>query len=97
MSEPTFASAPGLQWTVESTGLLLVRPDRGVCGVLKYPDAAVWDFVTRGYGLPQIARMTRYIGGFPDEAAARQFVQERLEAWQKSGWLECTPAGTTDV
>ena len=85
MNTFSYRSAPDLQWTVETTGLLLVRPATGVCQSLKYPEAALWDFLTRGHGLSKVTKMMRYIGGFRDETEAAEYIQDRLRMWVQAG------------
>ena len=87
MSMSLYQGARDISWTVETTGLLLMRPGSGVCCRLAYPEAAIWDFVTRGYDLQRVARMIRHIGGFPDDSAAEKYVRDRLRSWLEAGFL----------
>jgi hypothetical protein len=97
MSMAAYECTRGLHWTVETTGLLLVRPDTGVCCALEYPEAAVWDFLARGYGQPQMARMLRHIGGFREDAEAAQFIRDRLQAWQEAGLIVAKEGSVPNV
>jgi hypothetical protein len=72
---------------VQSDGILLEKPEAGVCGLLQYPAAAAWDFFVRAYSISQMAPMLKHIGGFPDEQAASAFASAQLQAWENAGYI----------
>jgi hypothetical protein len=79
--------SPDLGWMPGTSGLLLVHSGGGTCHRLEYPEAAIWDFFTRGYNLSRVAALLRYIGGFADESAAARYASERLWDWRRQGWI----------
>jgi hypothetical protein len=79
-------------WVVEPHGVLLIHMARGRRRELGYPEAAVWDLVTRGRSGETIRSMLESIAGIgPQEA--RTLVDSCLVQWRAEGWLETgTPA-----
>lgn len=77
-----YRPAPEVVWNSEPNGVR-VTPPSGDSVKLGYPDAALWDFMTRGIAEGRLILMLRHIGGFPDEAAVRTFVSSRLEEWRR--------------
>jgi hypothetical protein len=97
MSADAYECASDVKWLVESSGILIVHPRRGAYCCLPYPAAAVWDFVSRGYRLPKIVKMTQYIGGFQDAAATEGYVAECLTAWANAGLVRRVEGGEQGV
>ena len=87
MSE-RYAAAPGVAWTVERRGVLLLG-DGG--RMLAYPEAAIWDLLVRGNTLDQVSGKLSAIAGVPAEAA-RRLTGEWVERWSGEGLL--TPGGS---
>jgi hypothetical protein len=87
MSATAYECSPDVKWVVETFGILIVDPQKGAYCSLPYPSAAVWDLVIRGYSPSKIATMMQYIGGFPETAAAENYVTECLVTWANAGWL----------
>lgn len=97
MNSTDYICAPGLQWSVESWGILLIIAERNVSRSFKYPEAAVWDLLTRGFDVAHMASMIYYIGGLPDKIAAAEYVSSRLRAWQEEGLLVVNTQGKGHV
>ena len=78
--------APGVHWIVGRTALTILDGN-GAARTLGYPEAAVWDFVTRGYSLCDVSRLIAPVASL-DPPAARQVVQAAVDGWIASGFLE---------
>lgn len=76
----------GVRWGVGAVTVAL-EGGRGGVRVLQYPEAAVWDLLSRGYPLSRVASLTEHIGSL-DSAAADAFVRSCLEEWADLGFLE---------
>ena len=77
---------PGTTWTVEPTTLMVVDT-MGVVSRLDYPDAAIWDLLTRGYPPRQVSRMIAAIARL-DTGVAEAAVRSAVEAWARVGLVE---------
>ncbi|MBI4473382.1 MAG: hypothetical protein HY646_11995 [Acidobacteria bacterium] len=77
--------APGVQWSVEARGLL-VKGAGGKVQFLEYPEAAVWDLISRGYRFDKVVSMVSCIASI-DQDAGRKLVAESLDKWVNSGLL----------
>ena len=78
--------ATGVYWIVGRTALMLVDGN-GSATRLGYPDAAVWDLLSRGCSPGDASRLVAFIAslGIP---AAERLVQSDVEAWVAAGLLE---------
>jgi len=97
MTSYTYECAPDVKWVVETRGILIAHPDRGAYCSLPYPAAAVWDFLSRGYGARKISEMIKYIGGFEAATEAELYVTECLETWISAGLVRRVEGGSWDV
>ena len=79
---------PGqVAWVVEPYGLALIHLADGHRLELSYPEAAVWELVTRGRSVEAILSMLELIAGIgPSEA--QTLVDSCLAQWIADGWLE---------
>jgi len=84
----TCRTAAGVQWVVERTGLILLRPNRPPVRV-DYPEAAIWDLLSRPYDFDTTAAMMQHIAAL-DETAARDLVTKTVNDWLEEGFLERT-------
>ena len=75
----------GLQWTAETDGLIVID-GRGETTRLGYPEAAIWDLISRSYDFPKTVCMMRFIAGLEEEAS-RRLVWDTLEHWHSTGLL----------
>ncbi len=74
-------------WIVEPWGVTLIHAPHGRSCQLPYPEAAIWDLLTRCRPEETIRSMLELIAGIgPHEAEA--LVRSRLDAWAEEGWLE---------
>lgn len=85
-SARVYQCAAGVTWAVEKDGIVLVHPDtRAVC-TLGYPEAAVWDLISRGYSYRQTVAAVCAIGALTP-AAAERLVHEHVTGWAEAGFL----------
>jgi hypothetical protein len=74
-------------WVVEPRGVVLIHARQGRCREIAYPEAAVWDLMTRRWPGETIRSMLELIAGIgPREAG--ELVDSCLDAWAEEGWLE---------
>ncbi len=87
MNGPTRRVHPGVAWSVEAPGLLLVRRDTGTRRLLPYPDAALWELFARGEPHDRVTGMMAAIAGLtaPD---TETWIGKTLARWVREGWLE---------
>jgi hypothetical protein len=82
----TYRVAEGVQWSVETRGLLLTDGG-GLTYALDYPEAAVWDLVSRGCHPRKAASMLQYIASVPP-GDAEELVVRILEQWVRLGLMQ---------
>lgn len=67
-------------------GIVLINEKTGVVSLLGYPQAAVWDLLTRGYSYDRSVPMLTAITSLQaDEIEA--LIAESLEKWLEDGFL----------
>ncbi len=76
----------GVQWSVGRKTLTVVGGD-GVTKTLGYPDAAVWDFLSRGYSVSDVTRLVAAVASL-EPAAAEELVRAAVAEWVECGVLE---------
>ncbi len=76
----------GVQWIVGRRTLTVVGGD-GVTKTLGYPDAAVWDFLSRGYSVRDATRLVAAVASL-EPAAAEELVRLVVAEWVACGILE---------
>jgi hypothetical protein len=70
---------------VETTGLLLTD-GKGNVRFVAYPEAAVWDLVSRGYRDNKVIAMMQSIASL-DVETTKHLVLDSLENWTQYGFL----------
>jgi hypothetical protein len=78
--------AEGVHWTVGRAAVTIVDP-AGVASTIGYPDAAVWDFVSRGYGPGEVAGLVAAVAAI-ERADAEELVRSSIARWMAGGLLE---------
>ncbi len=82
----TYQCHPQAAWIVEKYGLSLVHPDTGQSMRLNYPEAALWDLLSRGLPVQRAAVIMTVISKMAPGAVLRWIV-ETLDYWAQAGWL----------
>jgi hypothetical protein len=77
---------PETAWAVERDGILVIRQDLRKCTLLPYPEAALWDMVSRQLPIRRIisliAAMTQ-----EDTGSITVWIDRTVEAWHREGWV----------
>ncbi len=81
-----YQCAPSVRWAVEMYGIFLINEHTGRSGFLGYPQAALWDLMTRNYSYAQTLRVFQAITSLQVNDAER-LIMETLEEWTRSGFL----------
>lgn len=76
----------GVQWAVDRAGVTLANRD-GSALTLGYPEAAIWDLLSRGSAFPRIVSLTGRIASLEPEPA-EALVRSTLEDWTRAGFLD---------
>ena len=81
-----YTCASHVRWAVTTHGIILVDQSAGSNRLLSYPEAAVWDLITRDFSYTQTVRMLCAIASMKVDEANR-FILESLEDWAEDGFL----------
>lgn len=73
-------------WAIESVGLVLIRRDTRKRLVLHYPEAALWDLLSRQVAFDRLIKMMAAIAGL-ELSAAREWVTKTINGWARESWL----------
>lgn len=76
----------GVRWSVERVTLTLVDA-KGNVHTLRYPEAAVFDLLSRGHPFEKVVSLTAHIASL-DAAGADALVRSTLEEWADGGFVE---------
>ena len=82
-----YRTADHVKWAVEAAGVVLIDRATGAATTLGYPQAAIWDFLTRGESSERIALKMCTIASLTPEAA-QALVLETVAALRQAGFLE---------
>jgi len=77
---------PEVGWVVETARIVVVHRGTGAAHSLEYPEAAVWDLLSRGYSCERTISMLCAIASL-EPRAAEQCVLAAIESWAGSGIL----------
>ena len=77
-----------VQWVVEQYGILLFAAGGNKELFLGYPDAALWDFTSRGYDREHCVSLLRVLGSFDSRKATESYIQTALDDLVTQGYLE---------
>ena len=75
-----------ISWVVQPGSVLLVNDATHESLTLPYPQAAVWDLLTR-HPAAEVARKMTYIADLSPERAAA-LVEQSVETWIRLGYLQ---------
>jgi hypothetical protein len=81
--DATYRVAPGVEWVVNACDVLVRQPGNGISR-LAYPEAALWDLVSRAQSSSRIHRIMQHVAGLEPDAA-RAMVERTLESWAERG------------
>jgi len=82
----SYQCAPHVVWSVERKGVLLLNQNSGSILHLDYPQAAVWNLISKSYSFDQTIPMLCAIASM-NTAQAKQLVVESLDVWIQAGFL----------
>jgi len=85
-SDATYRCGPDVAYAVESTGIVLMGEPDGPVRHLGYPEAAVWDLISRRYTFDRTVAMLRAIASL-DACEAEHVVRRCLREWTDAGFL----------
>lgn len=78
--------SPGVRWVVERFTVTLTD-GQGQVRSLAYPEAAIWDLLSRGYTFDKVVPMIAHIAA-RDAATAEALVRTTLQDWVGAGLIE---------
>jgi len=81
-----YRSASQVSWTVEKRGLVLLNSATGAVCTLAYPEAALWDLISRCESCQRIIPALSAITSL-EPAAAEQLIQVTVRGWVQAGFL----------
>ncbi len=81
-----YRCAEGVSWAVELHGVVVLDPRRESAIRLGYPEAALWDLVSRSESGERLTQKMGALGSLEAEAVER-FVSETLRRWVEAGLL----------
>jgi len=81
-----YRPAPGVQWSVETRGILIFDSRRQSTCLIAYPEAAIWDFTLRGLRMEKMVEQVHWIAGI-DDRGARELIIVSLKGWEAAGYL----------
>lgn len=84
--------APGITWSVEQRGALVFDRSRTAPTWIGYPEAAIWDLLTRGTPWTQLVAVFATVAGVTADDAEKQ-AGAACRAWVESGLLEREAGG----
>lgn len=80
-----YHTADDVRWCVNRASVTVVARD--AARTLEYPQAAIWDLVSRGYATERVIELTSYIIA-SDKTDAERLVRDALQAWVGDGLIE---------
>lgn len=85
-TQTVYRPAAHIRWSVEQRGLMLIDQKAGRSWELTYPEAALWDFLSRRY---PVARMIHLLGSIADldPKKAHALLQDTFTHWLQCGYL----------
>lgn len=77
---------PQIAWSVERDGILLINRNTGKVRFLPYPQASIWDLISRGYAFDRTVRMVSAIAAMKHHDG-EEFILKSLKEWSREGFL----------
>ena len=82
----TYQCAPYIRWVVELHGIVVINEKSGAVCSVQYPEAAIWDMISRKYSYEQIVPILCAITSSSSHEVEKLLV-ESLEQWTETGFL----------
>jgi hypothetical protein len=76
-----------IQWAVETDGIMLIQPSLNRAIKLGYPEAALWDLLSRCLPQERIIVMIATISG-KDRYESEEWVSGTCNTWLKTGLIQ---------
>ena len=77
---------PDVAWSVDCRGLSLVHLKTGDRVCLVYPEAALWDLLSREVEMTRIIRIMTALTSLEDPAV-RLWCRRTVQGWIDAGWM----------
>ncbi len=81
-----YEPAAGVSWLVCDEGVRVFRDNASQSTLLHYPEAALWDLLTRHAGKDRLRRMLGLITG-QDPDAMSHWLDDMLDLWLHEGLI----------
>jgi len=81
-----FHCSPAVAWAVEQTGLTLLHRETGRTRALPYPQAALWDLLSRARPWNRLGETMAAIMGV-DRVVAEAWMKDTVLDLAQEGWL----------
>ncbi len=82
----SLTTLPGIRWTVDQSGIVLINENSGESCFAGYPEAALWDLMQRGYSFAKIVELFSSII-MENEAIAEEIAAVTFRRWIEQGFL----------
>ncbi len=82
-----YTCAKEIKWAVETDGIIIIQPSLNRAIKLVYPEAALWDLLSRRLSLEQIIEMIAAISG-KDRDESEKWVSGTCNTWMKTGLIQ---------
>jgi hypothetical protein len=82
----TYVSHPEVAWVVEKSGIRLIRQDTGASELIVYPEAMLWDLLSRNRPYERLVNIIATVAGLRKETA-EHFIRKKVGDWIREGWL----------
>ncbi|MBN1542627.1 hypothetical protein JW992_10815 [candidate division KSB1 bacterium] len=77
---------PQTHWLVNRDHILLIRPDNGKKLIIKYPESALWDYVSRNMEWDRLITLLSVLLK-QDEKDTADWIRTTLNDWSQQEWL----------
>jgi len=86
IAERNYHCGPDIGWSVEVCTIILINKLTGAVCNLSYPEAAVWDLISRGYSFDKLVSMLGAISS-KDTAEAKRLIEQTVDNLTEEGFL----------
>ena len=78
---------PDISWIVDHASVKLINENTNTVKILNYPEAAIWDFITRGYPTEKLILLISKIA-YINTSHATTIINDTIESLYKQGFLK---------